>query len=279
VLSLDSLSIYKEIDISSAKPSLKERGGIKHFGIDEITPQTQFDVMKFIDIYQSTKKYAIEQQKNIIIVGGTGFYLKALLDGISQTPILNQDTEEEVSKYLKNLPKTYEMLLSLDKHYMENIKPQDTYRISKALAIYLQTKLIPSVYFEANKPIPYIDTHQIKLYEIVWDRELLRERIALRTKQMIDNGLIDEIIFLEQKYTRDIPPMKAIGLKETLEYLDGEIDKKTLHEKITFATAQLAKRQRTFNNGQFNNVTKGDLSFLKSEILKYFNDGLDIINS
>lgn len=277
ILSLDSLSIYKEIDISSAKPTFEERQGIKHFGIDELTPDSRFDVMKFIDIYQKTKEYATAHQKNIIIVGGTGFYLKALLDGISKAPVFDTNREKEVLEYLDDLPKTYKMLFDIDPNYMGSIKPQDTYRISKALMIYLQTALPPTTYFEQNKPIPYIDKNEIRLYEIVWERELLRSRIDLRTKQMLQNGLIDEVIFLEKKYTREIAPMGAIGLKETLEYLDGKIDKKILHEKITFATSSLAKRQRTFNNGQFKDVTKGDISLLKKEILKYFNDGLDKI--
>jgi len=277
ILSLDSLSIYKEIDISSAKPTLIERDGIKHFGIDEIYPNEKFDVMQFIEIYQKAKDFALQNNKNIIIVGGTGFYLKAMIDGISQSPVISLEVQEKVAKIMVDLPKAYQFLFELDSEYMKAIQPQDSYRIEKALSLYLETSQIPTLFFQANPPIPTISKDDIQLFEIVWDREILRQRIALRSKIMIENGLIDEVIFLEQKYTRDIAPMGAIGLKEGLEYLDGKIDAKRLQEKIAFATNGLAKRQRTFNNGQFENVIQGDVETLKSEILKYFNRSLDTI--
>src|SRR6218665_1246559 len=83
ILSLDSLCVYKEIEIASAKPTLEERGNIIHFGIDEVYPNEEFDVIKFIELYKKAKDYAIKNNKNLIIVGGTGFYLKALIDGLS----------------------------------------------------------------------------------------------------------------------------------------------------------------------------------------------------
>lgn len=277
ILSLDSLSIYKEIDISSAKPTLLERDGIVHFGIDEIYPNEKFDVMKFIEIYHRAKQFALQNGTNIIIVGGTGFYLKAMIDGISPSPEISFETKEKISQMLRDLPNAYQFLNQLDNDFMKDIKPEDSYRIEKALSLYFQTSQTPTEYFKNNPPIRAIPKEDIRLFEIVWDRELLRQRIALRTKIMIENGLIDEVIFLEQKYTRDIQPMGAIGIKEGLEYLDGKIDKKRLEEKIAFATNGLAKRQRTFNNGQFENVIKGDVTNLKSEILKYFNRSLDTI--
>lgn len=277
ILSLDSLSIYKEIDVSSAKPTIEERDGIVHFGIDEIYPNEKFDVMKFIEIYQKAKEFANKNNKNIIIVGGTSFYLKTMIDGISSSPEISFDVAKQTTQMLLDLPQAYEYLYKLDKQYMEDIKPQDSYRIEKALSLYLQTGIIPTLYFKNNPPIATIPKNEIKLFEIVWDREMLRQRIALRTKVMIENGLINEVIFLEKKYKRDIPPMGAIGLKETLEYLDGKIDKKRLEEKIAFATNGLAKRQRTFNNGQFEDVIKGDAKYLRTEVLKYFNISLDNI--
>jgi tRNA dimethylallyltransferase len=269
ILSLDSLAIYKEIDIASAKPTLKERDGIVHFGIDEIYPDEKFDVMKFIEIYKRAKEYAIEHGKNLIIVGGTGFYLKAMIDGISPMPEISDEIMQEVFKKLDNLEETYNELYNLDEEYMQNIKSTDKYRIEKALLLYLATDTIPSVYFEQNPPIKVIE--DIKLFEIEWDVDKLNERIAKRTKIMIEDGILDETIYLEQKYKRAIPPMGSIGIKEALEYLDGKLDKKQLEERITIATRQLAKRQRTFNRGQFQNVVKDNLQNLKNKILQALN--------
>ncbi|MCK5110315.1 MAG: tRNA (adenosine(37)-N6)-dimethylallyltransferase MiaA [Arcobacteraceae bacterium] len=268
ILSLDSLSVYKEIDIASAKPTIEERDGIKHFGIDEVYPNEAFDVIEFIALYIKAKQYAMKNEKNLIIVGGTGFYLKALIDGISSIPNISVQTKQWVESQLKDLKKAYEFISNIDKEYMKNIASTDKYRIERALLIYKQSSQTPSVYFKLNPPKPVIV--DIDIYEIEWLVEDLRKRIAQRTKIMLNDGVIDEVIYLEKKYTRKPSCMNTIGICETLEYLDGKVSKKELEEKITTNTARLAKRQRTFNNGQFRNIIKGDLNFLKKAILNSF---------
>lgn len=262
ILSLDSLSVYKQIDIASAKPTVQERGDIIHFGIDEVYANETFDVIQFIDCYQRAKKFAQNNKKNLIIVGGTGFYLKALVEGIS-TGI---DTKNKL-----DIPKeeAYDILYNLDKEYMEKIAPNDTYRIEKAYSIYTQSGMTPTQFFKKNKKIPIIENLQI--FEIVWQRDDLRKRIALRTKQMLEDKLIDEVIFLEKTYTREPNCMSAIGIIETLEYLDGKLTKKELEEKILTNTGKLAKRQNTFNKSQFvENKSSNIIENLNSEILKFF---------
>jgi tRNA dimethylallyltransferase len=271
ILSLDSLAIYKQIDIASAKPTLEERDGIVHFGIDEIYPDEKFDVMKFIEIYKRAKDYAISNNKNLIIVGGTGFYLKAMIDGISYIPTASIGVQNIIDEKLITFSSAelYEYMSRIDEKYMQNIKSNDSYRIEKALSVYLITKQKPSVYFEQNPANPIIK--DIQLFEIVWDRELLRKRIELRTNIMFESGLINEVCFLQNIYTRDLSSMKSIGIKEVLEYLDCKITKKEAIKKVAISTAQLAKRQRTFNNGQFKDVIKLPLSKMEKAILKYFN--------
>ncbi|PLY07323.1 MAG: tRNA (adenosine(37)-N6)-dimethylallyltransferase MiaA [Arcobacter sp.] len=261
ILSLDSLSVYKEIDIASAKPTKEERGDIIHFGIDEVFPDERFDVLQFFQCYKKAKTYAQDNNKNLIIVGGTGFYLKALVEGLSTG--IKEDIKLDIP-----LPEAYELLYSLDKDYMSRIASNDKYRVEKAYAIYKQTQMTPSEYFKENPKEPI--SKDLKIFEIVWEREELRKRIALRTKQMIQDGVIDEVIFLEKKYRRSTNSMNSIGILETLEYLDGKIDKKQLEEKITLNTAKLAKRQNTFNKGQFQNKTTNIINNLNSDIIKYF---------
>jgi len=271
ILSLDSLAIYKQIDIASAKPTLHERDGIVHFGIDEIYPDEKFDVMKFIEIYKNAKQYAIKNNKNLIIVGGTGFYLKSMIEGISFIPSASKGIQNIIDEKLKTFTSNelYEYMNRIDEDYMKNIKSNDTYRIQKALCVYLITKQKPSLYFEQNPPNPIIE--DIQLFEIVWDRDLLRSRIEQRTNIMFESGLINEVCFLQNIYTRDLTSMKSIGIKEVLEYLDSKISKSEAISKVAIATAQLAKRQRTFNNGQFKDVIKLPLHKMENEILKYFN--------
>ncbi len=266
ILSLDSLSIYKEIDIVSAKPTLDERAGIVHFGIDYLYPDENFDVTTFIKLYHEVRRRCLEDSKNLVIVGGTSFYLKMLIGGISELPSISKETKTKTNTYLQELHKSYDWLYGLDKLYMSKIEPNDPYRIEKALNIYLETGLTPTQYFEQFPPQPTV-TEALPIYQIVIDRDRLRERIALRTKIMINDGLIDEICMLEKKYTRAPNCMKSIGIKETLAYLDGVYDKTVLSEKITTNTARLAKRQTTFNNSQFDNVIKGDIKMLEKLLL------------
>jgi len=265
ILSLDSLSVYKTIDISSAKPTLKERNGIVHFGIDIVSPKDNFDVMLFIKEYQKAKQYAKQHGKNLIIVGGTGFYLKSMIDGLSPMPLLNENINQEVKYYLNDLTNAYNILEKLDSVYMAKIKETDKYRIKKALQIYLSTKDTPTNFFLNNKPKPIID--DIKIYQINTPVDILRHRISKRTNIMINNGIIDEVIKLEKQYTREPNCMNAIGIVETLDYLDGKINKAKLEELISIHTAQLAKRQRTFNRSQFTNIIKASVEKLEDIIL------------
>ena len=261
ILSLDSLCVYKEIEIASAKPTLEERGNIIHFGIDEVYPNEEFDVIKFIELYKKAKDYAIKNDKNLIIVGGTGFYLKALIDGLSK----GID-----SKIKLDIPQNeaYDLLYEIDKEYMQKIEKNDRYRIEKAYAIYKQTGLSPTSYFEKNPKIAI--AKDLKIFEILWDKEELKNRISLRTKIMVNSGLIDEVIFLEKKYSRIPNCMASIGIVETLEYLDGKLSKQELEEKISANTAKLAKRQNTFNKSQFLDKTSNIIENLNSDIIKYF---------
>ena len=266
ILSLDSLSIYKEIDIVSAKPCKAEQDGVQHFGIDTIYPNEDFDVTIFIKLYHEVVVKCLQESKDLVIVGGTGFYLKMLIEGVSELPDISEKSKKETNKYLLDLPKAYQLLDSLDPVYMSKIESNDAYRIEKALNIYFETKMTPSDYFSANPPIPTIQS-SLPIYQIEWDRDILRKRIAERTKMMVENGLIDEICMLEQKYTRKPNCMKAIGIKETLDYLDGVYSKEVMIDKITTNTARLAKRQKTFNNSQFNNVVKGSAEELEKVLL------------
>jgi tRNA dimethylallyltransferase len=258
ILSLDSLSIYKEIDIASAKPDKNELNKVKHYGINEIYPNEKFDVTKFIEIYKKIP------HKNIIIVGGTSFYLKTMLCGISKMP----EISEEIKKEAKRL--NFDFLKKIDPVYAEKISSNDTYRIQKGIEIYLATNIPPTKYFKQNPPKPVIKN--IPVFEIDVDRQTLRERIKLRTKKMFEKGLIDEVAYLEYKYRdRKLPALKAIGVKEVLDYFNGKYDKNTLFEKIVTNTARLAKRQQIFNKTQFPNKISAPLEKLENIILKEFN--------
>ncbi len=265
ILSIDSLSIYKEIDIVSAKPSKEELCEVKHFGIDTLYANEYFSVEIFIQLYQDTLMQCQKDKKNLIIVGGTSFYLKSLLDGLSTLPQITPLIEERVGKKLQNLQESYAFLYQIDKEYMQKIALNDHYRIEKALLIYEASGFSPTEWFQTHPPKPIIPS--LDIYNIDIQRDLLRERIAKRTQKMYDMGLLDEVSYLEQKYTRLPHAMGAIGIVEALEYLDAKVTKEEMLTNITTHTAQLAKRQQTFNRTQFQNITTAPLEALEAIIL------------
>ena len=249
ILSLDSLSIYKEIDIASAKPSKEELSQVKHYGVNLIYPDEEFSVSIFVQEYLKLKVLCEEEGKNLVIVGGSSFYLRTLVQGLSPIPQYTDETQTKVKELLIDLASAHSLLLKADPEYMNAIEPTDRYRIEKMLLIYIQTGLTPTKYFEKKPPQPIIE--QIEIYEIDVERSYLKERITLRTQKMLDMGLIDEVSQLEYKYTRLPNALKAIGIIEVYEYLDGRLSLKQLKDEIILHTVQLAKRQQTFNKGQF----------------------------
>ena len=265
ILSIDSLSIYKEIDIVSAKPSKEELQEVKHFGIDVLCPNEYFSVDIFIQLYKEVMQKCQDDAKNLIIVGGTSFYLKMLVDGLSNIPKIDDATKKRVEKRLLHLQESYDFLCVQDSEYMKNIAANDRYRIEKALLIYEASKLTPSEWFRQNPPKPVIEN--LPIYNIDVERDVLRERIKKRTLKMYEGGLIDEVCRLEQRYTRLPHSMNSIGIVEVLEYLDGKVTKDEMLENISTHTAQLAKRQQTFNRTQFEGVIHAPLEKLEVIIM------------
>lgn len=265
ILSIDSLSIYSGIDIVSAKPSPEELKSVRHFGIDVLNPDDYFSVDIFINLYKETLLTCKKERKSLIIVGGTSFYLKSLIEGLSTLPQISEEVSKRVELKLKNLHECYDLLNASDFEYMNNISPNDSYRIEKALLIYEASGLTPSDYFRENPPIPIIKN--IDIYNIDVERDVLRQRISKRTSKMLESGLIDEVCRLEKHYTRLPHSMNSIGIVEVLEYLDGKVSKEEMCENISTHTAQLAKRQQTFNRTQFSDITTAPLEELEEIIL------------
>ncbi|WP_103579763.1 tRNA (adenosine(37)-N6)-dimethylallyltransferase MiaA [Campylobacter concisus] len=262
ILSLDSLALYKEIDIASAKPNKEQLEAIKHFGVDEIYPDEEFSVGAFFEIYKNAKEFAHLQDCPLIITGGSGFYLKSMLSGLAP----------DVPKCELNLSneEIYELAVKIDPEFASKFSQNDSYRLEKWYQIYKFSSQIPSIWLRENTKESIIK--ELAIFEILWDKDELRERIKKRTKGMLEAGLIDEANFLFNKYKSEPKPLKSIGLKECKQFLDKEISQNELEELIATHTAQLAKRQRTFNRSQFEKKFVGDLDQIRSEILKFLRE-------
>ncbi len=184
-------------------------------------------------------------------------------------PKLESSELQAITQKIESLENSYVFLKEIDKDSAQSINPNDTYRTKKLLEIYLATKQKPSVYFATHKPMPF--AYPIRIYSIQTHRAILRDNIAKRTESMLKNGLISEVESLASKYPRerykDIQPFKAIGIKETLAFLDGNIKFSDLQTLITTHTAQLAKRQETFNRQKFAHAIALPKNELKDKIL------------
>ena len=243
ILSLDSLCLYKEIDIASAKPNKDELELVSHFGVDLVMPDMDFCVGDFIDEYKKAKLYAQQNNSMLIITGGSGFYLKSMLSGLSPQiePLKIEISDDEI----------WNLAVEIDKEFCAKFSKNDKFRLHKWYQIYTQTNEIPTQWLRLNTGEPIIKN--LTIYELVWDKFELIERIKTRTKNMLENGLIDEARYLFGRYDSALKPLNSIGLKEAKDYLDGKINLNELNDLITIHTTQLAKRQRTFNKS-FNSI-------------------------
>lgn len=257
IFSLDSLCIYKEVDIASAKPSINELSSIKHFAINVLSPDKHVSANLFLSLLHDSVKCCKKEQKNLLIVGGSSFYLKSIIQGLSPFDTFQGDIKKNADLIiLKNRPlnEQYNFLTNIDSVYAKKISSKDTYRITRALEIFFQTNMSPTQFFIKNPPIPFF--LPINIYNLIVPKDILHENIEIRTNNMIKNGILNEAIKLLKSYSDKIQPFKSIGLKECLMLLYGNINESELKHLIALHTRQLAKRQNTFNRTQFNNITK-----------------------
>lgn len=248
IISADSMQVYKHMDIGSAKILPEEMQGIPHYMIDELEPEEEFHVVRFVEM---AKKYLAEiygAGKVPIIVGGTGFYIQALLYDIDFT---DQECDEAYRSRLETLAKEqgaqklHEMLQTVDPASAEAIHANNIKRVIRALEFYHLTgkKISEHNERERQKASPY----NFAYFVLTDDRAKLYERIDKRVDDMIEQGLVDEVRKLkEMGCHRDMVSMQGLGYKEILAYLDGEL---TLEEAIYIVkreTRHFAKRQLTW---------------------------------
>ncbi|EJB84322.1 tRNA dimethylallyltransferase [Helicobacter pylori Hp H-10] len=265
IFSLDSLSIYKDINIASAKPSLKERKNIRHYALDYLNIDEKNNAPLFKTLLEDAIK--VSQKKFLLIVGGSSFYLKSILEGLSGMPKLSNEEVVKIEREIATLANPYMLLKSIDPNMAFKIHPNDTYRIHKALEIFYATHTPPSEYFKANPKRPF--EHAISLFALSVEKSTLHNNIKQRTKNMLDCGLIEEIKALYTQYPKDSQPFKAIGVKESILFLEKRLTLKGLEEAIISNTMKLAKRQNTFNKTQFNNLYVGSAKEVRHAILKH----------
>lgn len=248
VISADSVQVYRGMDIGSAKITPKEMEGVKHYMIDVLNPDEDFHVYRFCQMVKEAMAEIYANRQIPILVGGTGFYIQAILYDIDFT---EDSGDKSYRLFLEELAEkngagyVHDMLNKVDPESATTIHPNNVKRVIRALEYYHETneKISEHNAEERQKESPY----QFAYFVLTDERELLYERINARVDKMVGEGLIDEVAALKKKgYTRDMTSMQALGYKEILDYLNGEIDLERALYLIKRDTRHFAKRQLTW---------------------------------
>ena len=247
IVSCDSMQIYKDMDIGTAKPTIEEMQGIKHYMLDFVSPDERYSVADYKKQAKQAIREIIEKGKVPIVVGGTGLYVDSLIYEIEYQDIefdekYRKQLEEKSEK--EGLEVLYNEAKKIDPEAITKISQNDKKRILRILEIYNATgKNKTEQEKESRKNEVEFD---YKVYAISWDREKLYDRINQRVDIMIDQGLIEEVQKIYSKYNKFPTAMQGLGYKEVLEYLEGKCNKQEMIDKIKQETRRYAKRQLTW---------------------------------
>ncbi len=242
IISADSMQIYKDMDIGSAKPTIEERAQAVHHLIDFVDPDRRYSVADFKKDAESKIKEILEKNKVPIIVGGTGLYVNSLIYNIQYNEV---ETDLEYRKLLENIDAKdlYKMAEGIDPVALKKIASTDRKRISRILEIYHSTGKTKT---ELEKESRNETEYDYKIFVLNMDRQKLYDRINLRVDLMIKDGLVDEVKRMLEKYSEFPTAMQGLGYKEIVDYLNGNCLLDEAIEKIKLETRRYAKRQLTW---------------------------------
>ena len=260
IISCDSMQIYKYLDIGTAKIKKSEMQGIKHYLIDFIEPNQNYSVYDFVNDCKNAMQEIFSKGKNVIIIGGTGLYIKALIENYN---LGNVKAHNEVRQKLANLDN--KGLCDIIINNGKPLKQED--KNNRARLLRYAELVLTNSHIKKND-----ESNKYLLFGLVCDRTKLYEKINKRVDDMISHGLLEETKIIFSKYGENIQCFKAIGYKEILPYIKGQEDLQTCIDLIKQHSRNYAKRQFTFMN-QFKSIVKIDVTNKN-----YFNEICDFID-
>ena len=250
IINADSMQVYKQLKILSARPYLKEYNKIRHhlYGFHDV--KKNFSTGSWLKLVVKKIKEIKKREKTPILVGGTGLYFRALIEGLVKIPNIPLRIRNQIRSEQSKIGqiKFYKKLLNLDPASKNKINPTDTHRSLRAYEIKLYTGKSIHEWYKSTKS----NFHKSDFYKIYIDfpRNELIERINLRSIKMIKNGAIREVKkFIKLKVRKDKSVNKAIGINEIRQYLNNEKELQEITENISIKTRQYAKRQSTWARG------------------------------
>jgi len=246
IISADSRQIYKFLTIGTAKPTEEELRTVPHHFIDIITPDVHFSAGDFAEQGRRTIASIIDTRKLPLVVGGTGLYVEALVDGLFEGPPIQHDFRQRLEERaeVEGGERLLEELRAVDPTAAQRMLPTNVRRIIRALEVYHATGIPITVHHERQQ-------HD-RLYDAVfaglaWDRKILYERINRRVDQMMDSGFLDEVrMLLERGFDERLKALQTVGYKEAFAYLRHELTRDRMVELMKQNTRRFAKRQLTW---------------------------------
>ena len=250
IISLDSMSIYRDMNIGTAKPEDEYRQQVPHHLIDIVDPPNEFSVSEYVDAAFQKIEEIRSRQKEVLFVGGTALYMKTLLRGAFQGPPADWEFRESIRKEIEEVGHEHliQRLEQVDPLSAHKLHPNDTRRIIRALEVYKLTgspiSHLQTQFDEGNGPDEY------RVFSIRWPREILHQRIDQRVEQMFSRGFVDEAKMLREKYgSLGRTASQAVGYKEVFELLDGKIEEEDVIQLVKNRTHQFARHQETWFRG------------------------------
>ncbi len=253
IISVDSVLIYKGMDIGAAKPTIEERQGIKHHLIDILDPKESYSVADFRKDVLNLVSEIHARNKFPILVGGTMMYFKSIVDGLSALPNTTPEIREKVNQIIakEGLTKLRDLLKEVDKDSYLRLNENDAQRLGRAYELYLMTGKSMTTLIKENPP--YECPLDIKQFALIPDRErkTLRPLIAQRFEAMLEAGMEAETRKLYERGDLDesMPSIRSVGYRQMWQYFKGELSFEEMKERAIIATCQLAKRQMTWLRG------------------------------
>jgi tRNA dimethylallyltransferase len=262
IVSLDSMTLYAEMDIGTAKPTLEDRGRVPHHLLNLLTPDEEFSLSDYIDAAHAVIREIKGRGREVLFVGGTPLYLKALLRGVYQGPPADWEFRKQVEEELRTLPveALHRRLEVIDPLLAAKLHPNDKRRIIRGLEVFKQTGQRLShlqTQFDEGRP-----ASQARVFVLAWPREELHRRIDARVEQMFAAGLVEEVRKLVTKYGKlSRTAVQAVGYREVVEWLGEEVGGQRSEvrnreaesarlvaciERVKARTRQFARRQETW---------------------------------
>lgn len=254
IISVDSALVYRGLNIGAAKPDAATLAQAPHAMIDVRDPHEVYSAGDFASDARDCMDAATQRGRLPLLVGGTGLYFSAVLGGLAQMPAadarVRADIEAEAAMH--GWATLHRQLAEIDPLAAARIHATDPQRISRALEVFRVSGRPISVWQREGERSPRLPYRVLKLALVPTDRAVLHARIALRFEQMLEQGLIDEVrgLTADSRLHPDLPSMRAVGYRQTWQFLRGEIDLSQLRAQGIAATRQLAKRQLTWLRGE-----------------------------